>query len=145
MHVSFARDRQFRQPGLPGRLVGKLLGTLAQLLDQGRGKLLPFPVSQGRFIDRVPTLAAVQDLQKVQPALAVGALETGEQIVADHRAIAIAPLVSGSGIIRADVHCRLQPRCPHFVFLLMEKVLVLRQQAIEFAFGNIHTVIVQTL
>ena len=87
----------------------------------------------------------MQDLQKVQSALAVRALKTGKQIVADHGAITVAPLVSSPRVIGADVRRRLQSRCPHGVFLLVESVLPLCQDATELALGYIDAEIVQTL
>ena len=71
---------QFRQAGLPGRLRSKLPGTVAQLLHQLCGQALPFPVGQGDFIDHVITwlALALQNLQEIQPALAVGTLKVGK-------------------------------------------------------------------
>ncbi len=143
--MPFVRDRQLRQPSLPGQLDGKLSGALAQLLHQGRGQPLPFPVGQGHGIDRIQTLAAMQYFQEVHPALAVGALEAGEQVVADHGAITVTPLVSGPGIIRADVGRGLKPRCSHLVLLLVERLVVLRQDATELALGNVDAEVMQLL
>ena len=56
------------------------------------------PVFQRQFIDGVQALAAVQDLQEVQPTLAFRALKAGEQIIADDGAIAVATLMSGTPV-----------------------------------------------
>jgi len=87
----------------------------------------------------------VQDLEKVQAALAGAALEIGKQVVADYGAIAVAPLVPGSRVIGTDVRCRLQPRLPHLVFLGVESVQVCGEDATEFSLGDIDAEVAQTL
>src|SRR5437660_5606329 len=108
-------------------------------------QLLVFPVGQGCFVDHVHTVRAVQHLQEVQPALAVGALEAGKQVVADHGAITIASLMAGPRIVGADVRRRCQPRRTHLVLLLVEDLLVLGQNAAELSLGNIDAKIMQLL
>ena len=102
-HMPFVRDGQLRQPRLPGWLPDERLCSLSQLADQRRGQLLSFPVGQGRVVDRVVALTALQDLQKVQPAFVVRALEVAEQVVAKRGAITVLTAMAGAGVVRADV------------------------------------------
>jgi hypothetical protein len=103
------------------------------LLHQRRRQLLPLPIGQGRFVDGIVTLAALQDLQKVQPTLAGRALEIGEQVVANHCAITVLAAMACPGVIGADVR-RLRQSCrQHFALLLVKNLLVLGQDVVELA------------
>ena len=64
---------------------------------------LPVPVSPGHVVEHVVGVGPAQDLQEVLPALAGGALEVGEQVVADVGAGAVLAPVAGAGVVHPDV------------------------------------------
>src|SRR5512138_122002 len=73
--VPLVRDSQLAEPGLPSLVPHELLRTLRQFGHYGRRRSLSFPVSQRGLVDGVVVLAALQDVQEVQPAFGVTALE----------------------------------------------------------------------
>ena len=87
----------------------------------------------------------MQNLQEVQPAFAVGALEVGEQVVADRGAIAVLAVMTGPGVVGADVRRRGQPRRQHLVLLLVKGSLVFGQDAVELARRDVDAVLPQLL
>lgn len=98
-HVPLRGDLQFLQPGSPRGRVRKFTRALAELLPHGLRKFLPLVVGCCHVIDHVVGVRPMQDLQKVPPALAVGALEGGEQIVADVGAVAVVSLVTRPRVV----------------------------------------------
>jgi hypothetical protein len=143
--VPLVGDFQVGQPGLPRWFAGELLRPLGQLGAQRCRQLLPFPVGQGGLVDRVVALRPLQDLQKVQPAFAVGALEVGKQVVADHGAKTVLALVTRAGVVRADERRLGQPHRQHLGLLLVKGVFILGQDAVQLARRNVDVVLPQLL
>jgi hypothetical protein len=84
-------------------------------------------------------------VQEVQPALAVTALEGGEQVVANRHALAILALMARPGVIGADVRRLGQPRRQHLGLFLMESVFPFRQDVVELARRDVDAVLPELL
>jgi hypothetical protein len=87
----------------------------------------------------------LQHLQEIQPALAVGALEVGKQVVADDRAKAVVTLVSGPGIIGTDVGRHHQCHGQQLRLFLMKDLLILGQNTAQLASGDVDAEVPQFL
>jgi hypothetical protein len=124
---------QVRIPSGPVREVAR---ALAELPAHGLRELLPLPVGRRHLIDHVIDVRPTQDLQEVQPALVVGALERGEQIVADVGAVAVSSLVPRPRVVDLDVSRDLQTRRQQLVLLPVERLLLLSQDPAELAGGD---------
>jgi hypothetical protein len=88
-------------------------------------------------------MGTAEHLQEVLAALAVGALEVGEQFVADMSTEAVVPLMSGPGVINLDVGRGRQPSGQEFDLLPMKSVLPLGQDSAELAGGDVDAQLVQ--
>jgi len=86
-----------------------------------------------------------QDAQEVEPALAVGTLEVGEQFVADVQTGAGLPLVPRPRIVHADVRRRLQAGGQQLLLLLVEGVPALGQEVVELADRDVQSQLPQLL
>lgn len=73
----------------------------------------------------------------------VGALEVGEQLVADLGTEAVVPLVPGSRVVHLHVAGDLQPRQQHFGLLVVKDVLLLGQDAVELSGEDVDAQVVQ--
>ena len=131
--------------GLPGRRIRQRLRALAQSLHHRRRQLLPPPVRHGHLIDHIVGVRPPEDLQEVEPALAVGALEAGEQLVADVGAVAVVSLVPRPGIIHLHVGRDRQGRRQQLGLLLVEGLGLLGEDAAELAGGDVDAQLVQLL
>ena len=138
-------DAQRAQPRLPAGRVRAAPRAVAQIGHHGRRQLLPLPVGQGRVVDHVVGVRPAEDLQEVLPALAVGAGEVGEQLVADVRARAVAAPVAGAGVIDLDVRRPGPPRRQQPLLLPVEGRRDFRQQAAELAGGQVEAPLAQLL
>src|SRR4051794_28799131 len=77
-------------------------GAPAERVDDGHGQLLPSPVALRDLVDHIVGVRPTEDFQEIEPALALGALEAGEQVVADLGAVAVTPPVPCPGVVHLD-------------------------------------------
>ena len=86
----------------PDGLIGKgsVLRKAAQL---SLGQLLVLHIRPGRGVYHIVGMPGSQQLQEVDPTLALGAGKPGKPLIADMRAVAVLPLVARGGIIRVDI------------------------------------------
>ena len=136
-------DPQLPQPALPSGRVHERLRAPAELVTTAARQLLPLPVSHRFLIDHVVGVRSPEDLQEVEPALALGAGEEGEQLVADVGAGTIVPLVPRPGVVHLNVGRDRQGRRQEFGLLLVKGVLSLGQDAAEFAGRDVDAQLVQ--
>lgn len=99
----FVVEAQTVQVGLPGGPIGEVPRPGGQRGNQGQGQFLLGEVGQRHFVDHLVLVAAAQHLQEVDPALAGGAVEVSEEVVADVSAVALLPFVAGHRVIGVDV------------------------------------------
>jgi hypothetical protein len=144
-HVPRLGDPQLPQSGLPGDPVHEHVPTPAESVHHRLGELLPPPVSHRGLIDHVVGVRPPEDLQEVEPALAVGAGEGGEPFVADLGAGPIVPPVPRPGVVHLDVGRDRQGRRQEFGLLLVEGVLPLGEDAAELAGGDVDAQLAQLL
>ena len=90
-------------------------------------------VHERLLIDLEVGVRSPQDLQEVEPALALGAGEEGEQLVTDVGADTIVPLVPRPGVVHLSVGRDRQGRRQEFGLLLVKDVLSLGEDPAEFA------------
>jgi hypothetical protein len=130
-------DAELLKVVLPGGLVGKLpLGVRCQLPDHRSGQVVFPPVLQRRVMDDAVGMAATQQLQEVQPALASSGAEPGKVVVADLRADGVGAAVARAGVVHRDPAGGLQPRLQHLLVLGQKVVLLVDQPPHHLAFGN---------
>src|ERR1700677_2471503 len=108
---------------MPQYCVTELARTLAKILHQGRSKLLPFPVGHRDLIDHIVRVGSTEDLQEVEPALAVGALKASKEVVADFSAVAVTALVTGPAVVPLGIGRHLQRSRQQLVFLLVKRII----------------------
>jgi hypothetical protein len=80
-----------------------------------------------------------QQLQEVDPTLALGRREVGEQLVADKRAVAVLALVPRAGVIHLDMRRHLQTHLQQRFLHGMERGAVVQQDPVDLPLGNRHT------
>ena len=126
-------------------LTDELTWSLGQLTHQPRRQFLSFPVAQSDHVDGIVQLGALEDLQKVLPALAAGACEVGKQLVAQRRGITILALMACPSVVGADVRRNRQGCRQQLGLLLVKMLFVFGQDAVELARRNIDAVFPQLL
>ena len=131
------------QPRLPGGRVRERLRTPAESVHHRLRQLLPLPVSPCGLVDHVVGVRLPEQFQEVEPALARGAGEAGEELIADLGAGAIVPLVPRPGVVHLDVVRDRQGRRQEFGLLLVEGRVLLGEDAVEFAGGDVDAQLVQ--
>jgi hypothetical protein len=77
------------------------------------------------FVERIALLGLAEQLQEVQPRLAVGGVKRGEQFVADVRADGVLAAVPGRGVVGVQHAADLAGRGEQGVFLGMQGVVPL--------------------
>ena len=86
-----------------------------------------------------------EDLQEVHAALGVGREERGEQVVADVQRVTGFSTVHGGGVVGVQVRRDLTGRRQKAVFLLVERLMPFRQQAIDLPGRDVHSQFQQLL
>lgn len=133
-----ARDsqlRQMREPVLLGRKYGG--AGLENRADRVGRKLLGRHVRQGVGVDDVVFEHAAENLQKVDPALAFGTLEIGENFVADVGAVAVFPVMPRPGVVHVQIPGNRDAGPEDFLLLGVEGVLALQEDSGNLAQGNV--------
>ncbi len=121
----------------PARLIGGQQSRSGdQLLVHRRRQAMLTHVVERCVVDHLVGVADVQQVKKIQPALAAGdGGEPGECVVADLRAEDVDAAVTRTGVVADPVRC-LQPGTQHRAGLRKKPVLPIDQQAHDLAPGN---------
>ena len=90
-------------------------------------------------------MAAAQELEKVDPALALGALEPREPLVADVRAVAVLALVTRPRVVDVDVPRDPQTHREDSVLLPVEPFFAFNDQRVQLARRDRHPILVELL
>lgn len=153
--MALVSDAQFLQRRLPGfhtrhhmpiPATGRpRLGELTQGLERSFRQRLLGHVGQRRVIDRIVVLPGPQQAQKVDPALAVGAGEVGEQLVANVSTVAVVARMARTRVVDLNVLRALQRRLQQGFLLAVKVIVTGRDQGTELPGGDLEAPLLQLL
>ena len=139
-------DTPLRHRRLPLLLVGKdLIARSSQLRQRLLREVLRGHVLQRLATHHVVGRTGTQQLEKVDSALACGALKPGEPRVADVRAVPVLALVTRSCVIHVNVPRHPQTHPKDRVLLLVELLLALREETMQLAGRDLHSPLAKLL
>lgn len=141
--MAFAGDVLCIELREPSALVVEVSRPGAQLLDAGARELVLAQVLPSALVEVIVGVGGAQQLEEVDAALRGGGLEESEVFVADVGAVAVFAAVACAGVIDVDIGAGAQTGEQELVLLVVEGVVVLDEQTVELARGDIHAPLAQ--
>ena len=112
---------------------------------RGGGKILSQHVGQRIIVQHIVATSRAQQLQEIDPTLAVGAREVGEPFIADVGAVAVVALMACGGVVDVDVAGQFQAHPQQGLFLRVEVLIDLGDDGTELARRDIDAPLTQLL
>ena len=95
------------------------------------------------MVELIVGVGGAQQLEEVNPALRGGGGEEGEVLVADMGAVAVFAAVARTGVIDVDISAGGEPCGQELVLLVVERVVIVDEEAVELTRGDIDAPLVE--
>ena len=141
----FPEDAERLEMGVPGGAIVESLWPLLQGGEKHLWQALCPQIVQGGGIDHIVGVRPAQQLQEVDAALRIGAVEDGEVFIAKMGAIAIFSGMASSGVVDVQIGADAKAGVQQGILFLMERRLVFGNQPVELAAGEVDAPIAQLL
>ena len=120
-----------------------MFGSGAQSLEGRAGELVLAQVVPSGVVELIVGVGGAQQLEEVNPALRGGGGEEGEVLVADMGAVAVFAAVARTGVIDVDISAGGEPCGQELVLLVVERVVIVDEEAVELTRGDIDAPLVE--